>query len=197
MQGSLRDTPPSRILSSSPHRVAWLIAALLLASTLLAACGAPTTKQQTSLFAASTAAPMTTALATATATVASTPTVVPANTATPTVATIPPSSLPTLAPAPGWHTVLTLSDTTGAHGGDIQQQSFIAIKPYIILYSCKGDGAALKVIYQDTVGGAYCSNPPRINRTKALTSTQPDHSAFVTVSPMGNIIWELLVEMED
>ena len=197
MQRLLRNTSPSRISSSLPRRVVWLIAALLLASSLLVACGAPTTGQRTSLFAASTAAPTTTALATATATIAATSTAVPTNTATPTVAPIPPSSLPTLGPAPGWHTVLTLSDTTGAHGGDIQQRSFIATKPYIILYSCKGSGAALKVIYQDTVGGAYCDNPPRINRTKALKSTQLDHSAFVTVSPMGNIIWELLVEMED
>lgn len=197
MQGLLRNTSPSRIPSSLPRRIAWFIAALLLASMLLAACGAPTPGERTSLFAASTAAPTTTALATATATVAPTPTAVPTSAATPTVVPIPPSSLPTLAPEPGWHTVLTLSDTTGAHGGDIQQQSFIATRPYIILYSCKGSGGALKVIYQDTAGGAYCANPPRINRTKTLTSTQPDHSAFVTVSPMGNIIWELLVEMQD
>lgn len=193
MQGLLRNTSPSRIPSSLPRRIVWFIAALLLASMLLAACGAPTPGERTSLFAASTAAPTTTA----TATVAPTPTAVPTSAATPTVVPIPPSSLPTLAPEPGWHTVLTLSDTTGAHGGDIQQQSFIATRPYIILYSCKGSGGALKVIYQDTVGGAYCANPPRINRTKTLTSTQPDHSAFVTVSPMGNIIWELLVEMQD
>lgn len=193
MQGLLRNTSPSRIPSSLPRRIAWFIAALLLASMLLAACGAPTPGERTSLFAASTAAPTTTA----TATVAPTPTAVPTSAATPTVVPIPPSSLPTLAPEPGWHTVLTLSDTTGAHGGDIQQQSFIATRPYIILYSCKGSGGALKVIYQDTAGGAYCANPPRINRTKTLTSTQPDHSAFVTVSPMGNIIWELLVEMQD
>jgi hypothetical protein len=178
--------------------VIWLIAALLLASTLLAACGAPTTNQQTSLFAAATVAPTTTGSATPTAMATLTPTAAPpTNIATPTVAPIPQSSLPTLASQAGWHTVLTLSDTTGAHGGDIQQQNFIAAKPYIILYSCKGSGGALKVIYQDTVGGAYCDNPPRINRTKTLTSTQPDHSAFVTVSPMGNIIWELLVEMQD
>lgn len=174
-----------------------LLVAALLASTLLTACGAPTTGQQTSLFAASMVASTATASATATATVASTPTVVPTNTPTPTVAPIPKSSLPTLAPAAGWHTVLTLSDTTGAHGGDIQQQNFIATKPYIILYSCQGNGADLKVIYQDTVGGAYCTNPPTIKRTKTLTSTQPDHSAFVVASPMGNIIWELLVEIQD
>lgn len=186
MQRSLRNRQPSRIPSSSPRPVVWLIATLLLASALLSACGA-------------TPVQLGVAIPTATATLAPTaaPTVVPTNTASPTVAPIPKSSLPMLAPSPGWHTVLTLSDTTGAHGGDIQQQSFIATRPYVILYSCKGSGGALKVIYQDTVGGAYCDNPPRINRTKALTSTQPDHSAFVTVSPMGNIIWELLVEMQD
>jgi hypothetical protein len=115
----------------------------------------------------------------------------------PTVAPIAKSSLPTLAPAAGWHTALTLSDTTGAHGGDIQQQSFIASKPYIILDSCKGSGGALKVLYQDTVGGAYCADPPTVNRTKTLQSTQPDHAAFVAAAPMGAIIWELLVEMEN
>jgi len=173
--------------------VIWLIAALPLASILLAACGAAPARPNTSLFGASTPAPTTTTTLVPTAT----PTVIPTNTATPTVAPIPKSSLPTLASEAGWHTVLTLSDTTGAHGGDIQQQNFVATKPYVILYSCKGDGGALKVIYQDTVGGAYCTNPPKINRTKTLTSTQLDHSAFVVASPMGNIIWELLVEMED
>ena len=163
----MRNTSPSRAPLPMSRRSLWFATIPLLVSTLLAACGAATTSQQTSLFAASTVAP------------------------------IPKSSLPTLTPAAGWHTALTLSDTTGAHGGDIQQQGFIASKPYIILYSCKGSGGAVKVLYQHTVDGAYCTDPPIVNRTKTLRSTQPDHSAFVAVAPMGAIIWELLVEMED
>ena len=190
----MRNTSPSRAPLPMSRRSLWFATIPLLVSTLLAACGTATTSQQTSLFAASTVAPTSTATITPTA-VMPTPTAQPFP--PPTVAPIAKSSLPTLAPAAGWHTALTLSDTTGAHGGDIQQQGFIASKPYIILYSCKGSGGAVKVLYQHTVDGAYCTDPPIVNRTKTLRSTQPDHSAFVAVAPMGAIIWELLVEMED
>ena len=191
----MRNILISSVASPWSRRARWLVVvALLLASSLMAACGAATARPNTSLFGPSTPAPATSSAFTPTVT----PTVaVPTATTQPTVAPIPKSSLPTLAPPAGWHTVLTLSDTTGAHGGDIVQGSFIASKPYIILYSCKGSGGALKVLYQDTIGGAYCADPPRIERTKTLKSTQPDHSAFVTVAPMGNIIWELLVAMQN
>ena len=173
----------------------WLVVvAILLASSLIAACGAATARPNTSLFGASTPVPATSSAITPTVTPA---VAAPTATTQPTVAPIPKSSLPTLAPPAGWHTALTLSDTTGAHGGDIAQGSFIASKSYIILYSCKGSGGALKVLYQDTIGGGYCANPPRIERTKTLRSTQPDHSAFVTVSPLGSVIWELLVATQD
>lgn len=159
--------------------------ALLLTSALLAACGVTPARQGTTLYgSAATLAPTTT------------PTTVPTNTAQPTVALIPPSSLPTLTPASGWHTVLTLSDTSGAHGADIAQQSFSASKPYVILYSCKGSGA-LKVLYPGTILGADCSGAPTINRTKMVKPAHPGDSAFVTASPNGTIIWELLVSMED
>ena len=166
-----------------------LLAGTLLAGTLLAACGAAT-GQRTSLFAAPTAAP--------TATATSVPTVAaPTPISQPTVAPIPKSSLPTLAPPAGWRTIFTLSDTTGAHGDDIAQQTFIVTSPYIILFSCKGSGGAIKVLYQGTIGGADCSGPSVIHRTGTLTSAQPDHSAFVTVSPLGTVIWELLVAIRD
>ncbi len=123
-------------------------------------------------------------------------TAVPTDTVLPTVATIPKSSLPTLTSAAGWHTVLRLSDTTGAHGADIAQASFSASKPYVILYSCKGSGV-LKVLYPGTIGGAGCTGTPKIHRTGTLTPAQPGDQAFVTASPDGSIIWELLVSMQD
>ncbi len=180
MQGSLRDTSPSS------RRWLWLVAVvLLMTSALLAACGVTPTEQGTVLYGAiATLAPTTT------------PTVAPTNTAQPTVAPIPPSSLPTLTSAAGWHTVLTLSDTTGAHGDDIAQASFIASKPYVILYSCKGSGA-LKVLYPETILGADCRGAPKTHRTGTLKPAQPGASAFVTASPDGSIIWELLVSMQD
>ena len=123
-------------------------------------------------------------------------TAAPTNTVQPTIAVIPKSSLPTLTSAAGWHTVLTLSDTTGAHGADIAQANFSASKPYVILYSCKGSGA-LKVLYPGTIGGAGCYRIPKIHRTGTLTPAQPGDQAFVTASPDGSIIWELLVSMQD
>jgi hypothetical protein len=180
----LRNTAPGRV---SLQGSLWL-GALLLASILLAACGVTPAGQRTKLFgAASTVAPT------------ETPTlVVPTNTAqpSPTVAPIPKSTLPTLAPAAGWHTVLTLSDTTGAHGADIVQATFIASKPYVILYSCKGSGA-LKVFYPETIDGAECTENPKIHRTGTLKPAQPGDPSFVTASPDGTIIWELLVAMEN
>jgi len=174
----------------SSRRLLWLAAILLLASALLAACGVTPAGQQTTLFgAASTIVP------TDTATLAP-----PTNTATveptPTIAVIPQSSLPTLAPAAGWHTVLTLSDTTGAHGDDIAQATFIASKPYVILYSCKGSGA-LKVLYPGTIDGADCTGSPKVHRTGTITPAQPGDQAFVTASPDGTIIWELLIATQN
>ena len=174
------------------RRSLWFATIPLLVSTLLAACGAATTSQQTSLFAASTVTPTTTATFTPTA-VMPTPTAQPFP--PPTVAPIAKSSLPTLTPAAGWHTALTLSDTTGAHGGDIQQQGFIASKPYIILYSCKGSGGALKVLYPETIVGADCTGA--INRTTTVKPKHPGDSVTITASPDGSIIWELLVAMQD
>jgi hypothetical protein len=168
------------------------VVALLLASSLMAACGAATVRPQTSLFGASTPVPATSSAITPTVT----PTVaVPTATTQPTIAPIPKSSLPTLVPPAGWHTVLTLSDTTGAHGGDIVQGSFIASKPYIILYSCKGSGGALKVLYPETIVGADCTGA--INRTTTVKPKHPGDSVTITASPDGSIIWELLVAMQD
>ncbi len=186
MRDSLRNTLPSR---ESFHHALWLVAVvLLLAVTLLSACGVTPVGQRTTLSGA-----VSTAVPTTTPTVA-----VPTNTAQPTatVAPIPKSSLPTLTSASGWHTVLTMSDTTGAHGDDIAQQSFIASKPYVILYSCKGSGA-LKVLYPGTIGGAECTATPKIHRTGTINPTKPGDPAFVTASPDGTIIWELLVSMQD
>ncbi|HEY7343468.1 MAG TPA: hypothetical protein VH591_21540 [Ktedonobacterales bacterium] len=182
----LQNTSPSHI---SFHRSLWLVALLLLlVDTMLAACGVTPVEQRTTLFgAASTISP------TATPTVPA-----PTNTAQPTstIAPIPKSSLPTLTSAAGWHTVLTLSDTTGAHGDDIAQGTFIASKPYVILYSCKGSGA-LKVLYPGTIGGAECTGIPKIHRTGTINPAQPGDPAFVTASPDGTIIWELLISMKD
>ena len=181
----LQNTAPSYVLF---HRSLWLAAMPLLACTILAACGVTPVKQRTTLFGAvSTIVPT------------ETPTLVaPTNTAQPTstVALIPKSSLPTLTSAAGWHTVLTLSDTTGAHGADIAQGTFLASKPYIILYSCKGSGG-LKVLYPGTIGGAGCTAIPKIHRTGTINPAQPGDPAFVTASPDGTIIWELLVSMKD
>lgn len=183
----LRNASPPRVISRHSLKVVALLP--LLASVILAACGVTTAEQRTTLFgAASTVAPTET-----------TPTlVVPTNTAPPTstVAPIPKSALPTLAPAAGWHTVLTLSDTTGAHGADIAQANFIASKPYVILYSCKGSGA-LKVLYPGTIGGVSCTATPTLHRTGTINPAHPGDQAFVTASPDGAIIWELLVAMED
>ncbi len=186
MQRLLGSSSPTRV---SSRRVLWPVALLLLlTSALLASCGVTPVGQRTTLSgAASTLVPT------------ETPTlVVPTNTAepTPTVAVIPKSSLPTLAPAAGWHTVLTLSDTTGAHGADIAQANFIASKPYVILYSCKGSGA-LKVLYPGTIDGASCTATPKLHRTGTINPAHPGDLAFVTASPDGAIIWELLVAMED
>ena len=183
----LRDTLPSPAASPSSRRWLWLVAvALLLTSALLAACGVTQVRQGTLLYGpAATLAPTTTPT-----------TAIPTNTVQPTVASIPKSSLPTLTSAAGWHTVLTLSDTTGAHGADIAQASFSASKPYIILYSCKGSGA-LKVLYPGTILGADCTGTLRIHRTGTLQPAQRGASAFVTASPDGSIIWELLVSMQD
>jgi len=188
MRDLLRNTSPTRVSSRRSLRL--IASLLLLASTLLAACGVTPVRQQTTLSgAASTVAPT------------ETPTIVPPTdtaTAQPTstVAVIPRSSLPTLAPAAGWHTILTLSDTTGAHGDDIAQGTFIASKPYIILYSCKGSGA-LKVLYPGTIDGAECTGTPKIHHTGTLEPAQPGGQSFVTASPDGTIIWELLVAMKD
>ena len=184
MQDSLRDTSPAA--SPSSHRWLWLVAVALLTSILLVACGVTPVSQGTTLYGA---------IATLTPTTTPT-TAVPTDTAKPTVAPIPPSSLPTLTSAAGWHTVLTLSDTAGAHGADIAQASFSASKPYVILYSCKGSGA-LKVLYPGTILGVGCTGTPKIHRTGTLQPTQPGASAFVTASPDGSIIWELLVSMKD
>ena len=183
----LRDTSPSPAASPSSRRWLWLVTVLLLlTSALLAACGVTPARQGTVLYGpAATLAPTTTPT-----------TAAPTNTAQPTVATIPKSSLPTLTSAAGWHTVLTLSDTTGAHGADIAQANFSASKPYVILYSCKGSGG-LKVLYPGTIGGAGCTEIPKIHRTGTLTPAQPGDQAFVTASPDGSIIWELLVSMQD
>ncbi len=185
MRGLLQNTSLSNL---SFRRSPGIGTLLLLASTLLAACGVTPVEQRTTLFgAASTMTPI------------ASPTVpVPTYTAQPTstVAPIPKSSLPTLTSAAGWQTVLTLSDTTGAHGADIAQGTFIASKPYIILFSCKGSGA-LKVLYPGTIGGAECTGIPKIHRTGTINPTQPGDPAFVTASPDGAIIWELLVSMKD
>ncbi len=180
----LRNTSPSYVAS---RHLLWLVAVLLLlVGTILAACGVTPAGQRTTLSGA-----VSTVVPTETPTL-----VVPTNTAQPTVAVIPKSSLPTLAPAAGWHTVLTLSDTTGAHGDDIAEQSFIASKTYVILYSCKGSGA-LKVLYPGTIDGAECTGIPKIHRTETIIPAHPGDQAFVTASPGGTIIWELLVAMKD
>jgi len=186
MRDLLRNASLSRVISRHSLKFSALLP--LLACTILAACGVTPTRQQTTLFgAASTIVPT------------ETPTLVaPTNTAQPTstVASIPKSSLPTLTSAAGWHTVLTLSDTTGAHGADIAQGTFIASKPYVILYSCKGSGG-LKVLYPGTIDGAGCTAIPKIHRTGTINPAQPGDPAFVTASPDGTIIWELLVSMKD
>lgn len=186
LRGLLQNT--SRPHVSSRYLLRFVAVLLLLECATLAACGVTPAGQRTTFSAAvSTVAPT------------ETPTfVVPTNTPQPTstVAPIPKSSLPTLTAAAGWHTVLTLSDTTGAHGDDIAQATFIASKPYVILYSCKGSGA-LKVLYPGTIGGADCTGIPKIHRTGALKPAQPGDPAFVTASPNGTIIWELLVAMEN
>jgi hypothetical protein len=165
---------------------------LLLTATLLAACGAATARPNTSLFGASTPVPATSAAITPTVT---STVAVPTATTQPTIAPIPKSSLPTLASPAGWHTVLTLGDTTGAQGDGIFQQSFVASKPYIILYSCKGSGGALKVLYPETIVGADCTGA--INRTTTVKPKHPGDSVTITASPDGSIIWELLVAMEN
>lgn len=157
---------------------------MLMTNVSLVACGVPAAGQRTTLSGA-----ISTMIPTVTPTRP-----VPTNTPQPTVAPIPRSSLPILTSAAGWHTVLTLSDTTGAHGADIAQQSFIASKPYVILYSCKGSGG-LKVFVPGTMFGADCD--AKINRTQTLTPAHPGDLVNVVVSPNGTIIWELLVSMRD
>jgi hypothetical protein len=183
----------SSVASLLSRHSRWPVAvALLLASGLLAACGAAAARPNTSLFGASTPAPTTTPTIVPTVT----PTVaVPTATTQPTVAAIPKSSLPTLAPPAGWHTVLTLSDTTGAQGDGIFQQSFIASKPYVIFYSCQGSGGALKVLYPENIVGADCTGA--IHRTATVKPKHPGDSVTITASPDGSIIWELLVAMQN
>jgi hypothetical protein len=89
-----------------------------------------------------------------------------------------------------------LSDTTGAHGDDIAQATFIASKFYVILYSCKGSGV-LKVLYLGTIDGADCTGTPKIHRTGMINPAHLGDQAFVTASPDGTIIWELLVAMQN
>ncbi len=186
MRDLLRNASPSHVISR--HSLKFIALLPLLASTILPACGVTPTQQKTTLFGA-----VSTVTPTASSTVPA-----PTNIAQPTstVAPIPKSSLPTLTSAAGWHTVLTLSDTTGVHGADIAQGTFIASKPYVILYSCKGRGA-LKVLYPGTIGGASCTATPKLHRTGTINPAQPGDQAFVTASPDGAIIWELLVSMED
>lgn len=76
------------------------------------------------------------------------------------------------------------------------QQSFYASKPYIIFFTCKGEGT-LKVSYGQTEETAPCSGKPELNGTQTLYPPTSGEMVTVSALPSGAIAWKLLVSMRD
>jgi hypothetical protein len=151
----------------SSRRKLWLVSLLLLAiASALVACDTGPTVERT-----------------------------PVPTSAPTFTATPIATMPALTSEVGWHTVLTLGDTSGG-GTSSVQKSFTASKSYVIFFSCKGTGS-LNVSYGQTTETAPCSAAPELNGTQTLLPAHPGETVTVSATPSGAINWELLVSMKD
>jgi hypothetical protein len=117
----------------------------------------------------------------------------PVPTSAPTFTATPIATMPALTSEVGWHTVLTMGDTSGTSS---VQKSFTASKSYVIFFSCKGTGS-LNVSYGQTTETAPCSAAPELNGTQTLLPAHPGETVTVSAAPSGAINWELLVSMKD
>ena len=118
-------------------------------------------------------------------------------TSSPTTSVTPTTTdaMPSLTSEVGWHTVFTLEDLSG-NGAKSIQKSFTANKTYTIFFSCKGAGT-LKVKYGSYEETAPCSGTPELNATQPMEPAHSGETVTVSVTPSGDIIWELLVSMQD
>jgi hypothetical protein len=117
----------------------------------------------------------------------------PSPTSPPTTTTI--ATMPPLMSEVGWHTVFTLGDPSGNGAASIQK-SFTANKTYTIFFSCKGAGT-LKIKYESNTETAPCSGSPELNGTQPTEPAHSGETVTVSVTPSGDIVWELLVSMQD
>lgn len=127
--------------------------------------------------------------------------VTPSPTATPLTsptATGSADGLPTLAPESGWHTVLALGNTSG--GVQSIGGSFIAAKPYTIFFTCGGAGKIM-VTYGATNDAATqtapCTATPEVNGVQGQPHTPGSQQVQVQVNTTGQVVWRLLVALQD
>ena len=111
-------------------------------------------------------------------------------TATPTPTLAP---LPALQPPKGYMTALAMS---GANGGG-RRGSFIASKPYDILFFCEGSGN-FYLTYDTNMGeiklSTHCSSSPLPNGTQLWPAT--GREVIVNASADLGVRWAVLVEMQ-
>ena len=125
----------------SSRRRLWLVSLLLLAiASALVACDTGPTVERT-----------------------------PIPTSAPTFTATPIATMPALTSEVGWHTVLTMGDTSG-NGTLSVQKSFTASKSYIIFFSCKGTGVAQRQLRAECRNGALFGGARTQRHTNPATS---------------------------
>lgn len=112
--------------------------------------------------------------------------------------TTPPTStapLPSLRAETGWHVVLTLGNMFGKPVVEVGG-SFVATKPYRLLFSCKGSGT-LHITYPAATETAPCHEKPELDGTGEFSPPPGGGQVTITVSTEGTVQWEAIAEMQD
>lgn len=105
----------------------------------------------------------------------------------------PAATLAPLAADPGWHEAVRLGNTGGAAAAE---GSFVAAKPYAIVYSCTGSGR-LTMRYPSGSRAVSCASTIQRERIAGLQPSGASETVSVSVTTTGPVAWQLLAETQD